>query len=146
MFCTWFAQRINPTYIYIEFIPYRTDTALSTDLYNLCNNVRKSIEGNIAEACKTLHYSNSANYGLSFICQCSEEDILHPAELRNDPVNGQCFLCTRSKKEAFVNPDCHMWLPEVRRELNEVNIGNTLVMMCAYKTRHSFVGNMYIFT
>ena len=126
--------RINPTYIYIEFIPYRTD--MSTDLFNLCNNVRKSIEDNIAEACKTLHYSNRANYGLSFICQCSEEDMLHPAELRHDPVSGQCFLCTRSKKEALVNPDCHIWLPEVRREMREVKMGNVFIMMCA---RHSFL-------
>ena len=108
--------RINPTYIYIEVIPPQ-DNSLSIDLCNLCNDVRNFIEDNITEACMTLRYSNSANCGLSFICQCSEEDTHHPAELRHDPVNGHCFLCTRSKKEALVNTDCHVWLPEVRRKL-----------------------------
>ena len=106
--------RINPTYIYIEVIPYRPDTSLSTELCTLCNEVRKFIEDNITEACKTLYYSNSANYGLSFICQCREKDIFHLAELK-DSVNGHLFLCTRSKKEALVNPNCHIWLPEVRK-------------------------------
>ena len=131
--------RINPTYIYIEVIPYRTDTSLSTELCTLCSNVRKFIEDNITEACKTLHYSNSANYGLSFICQCREKDIFHLAELRHDPVNGLCFLCTQSKKEGLVNPYCHIWLPEVRRKLHEVKMGNVLV----YRT---FVWGTYLFT
>ena len=135
--------RIHPTYIYIEVIPPH-DNSLSTNLCNLCNNVRKFIEVNITEACKTLHYSNSANYGLSFICQCSEEDMLHPTELRHDPVSGQCFLCTRSKRETLVNPYCHIWLPEVRRELHEVKMGNKFVMMCAYKT-YSFVWNILLY-
>ena len=106
--------RINPTYICIEVIPYKTDTLLSIDLCTLCNDVRKFIEDSIIEACKTLHYSNSANYGLSFICQCREKDIFHLAELK-DSVNGHLFQCTRSKKEALVHPDCHIWLPEVRK-------------------------------
>ena len=109
--------RFNPTYIYIEVIPYSTDNSLTTDLCTLCNNVRKFIEVNITEACSKLHYSNSANYGLSFICQCSGEDMLHPAEFRPDPVSGHFFLCTRSKREALLKPDCHVWLPEVRRAL-----------------------------
>ena len=131
--------RINPTYIYIEVIPYRTDTSLSTELCTLCSNVRKFIEDNITKACKTLHYSNSANYGLSFICQCREKDIFHLAELRHDPVNGLCFLCTQSKKEGLVNSYCHIWLPEVRRKLHEVKMGNVLV----YRT---FVWGTYLFT
>ena len=108
--------RINPTYIYLEVIP-PTDSSLPTDLCKLCNSVRKFVEYNITEACKNLSYSKSAGYGLSFICHCSEEDIHHPAELKHDPVNGQWFLCTRSKKEALVDPYCHIWLPEVRRKL-----------------------------
>ena len=106
--------RINPAYIYIEVIPYSKDSALSTDLCNLCNNVCKFIQGNITEACKTLRYLNSANYGLSFKCQCSQEDKFHPAELRNDPVNGHFVLCTQSKDKALLDPDCYVWLPEVR--------------------------------
>ena len=131
--------RIDPTYIYIEVIPHRTDTSLSTELCTLCSNVRKFIEDNITEVCKPLHYSNSANYGLSFICQCREDEIFHPAELRHDPVNGHCFLCTQSKKEGLVNPYCHIWLPEVRGKLHEVKMGNVLV----YRT---FVWGTYLFT
>ena len=112
--------RINPTYIYIEIIPNKTDTSLSTHLCNLCNGVRKLIEDNIIEACKTLRYSDNANYGLSFIClcdPCSQEVKLHPAELRGDPVNGHFFMCTRSKEDVCINPECHVWLPEVSRQL-----------------------------
>ena len=112
--------KINPTYIYIEIVPNKTDTSLSTDLCNLCNGVRKLIEDNIIEACKTLRYSDNANYGLSFIClcdPCSQEVKLHPAELRGDPVNGHFFMCTRSKEDVCINPECHVWLPEVSRQL-----------------------------
>ena len=104
--------RIKPTYIYIEVIPgSKEDASLSTGICNLCNNIRNLIEENIAEACKTLSYSDCANYSLSFVCQCEKQ--FHPAQLSNDPVKGHIFLCSHSKKKAPVNPDCHVWLPKV---------------------------------
>ena len=109
--------KINPTYIYIALIPNKADSSLSADLCTLYNDVRKLIEDNIAKACKTLHYSHNANYGLSFVCQCSQWDQVHPAELRRDPLKGRFFLCTQSNKQAPVNPQCCAWLPEVGGQL-----------------------------
>ena len=110
--------KINPTYIYIALVPDKADTFLSADLCTLHNNVRKLIEANIAEACKTLCYSHSANYNLSFVCQCGQGDQIHPAELKWDPLIGQIFLCTQSKTKSrdTVSPQCHVWLPEVSRQ------------------------------
>ena len=112
--------RITPTYIYIEVIPDSAIVSLSPELCTLCNSVRKLIEGNITEACKTLRYSDNANYSLSFVCQCDQHAQLHPAHLRNDPVQRHIFLCSQSKKNAPVNPESHVWLPEVSRQLHGV--------------------------
>jgi len=110
--------KIKPTYIYIEIVPDSTytDSSLSTGICTLCNSIRNLIEENIAEACKTLCYSDCVNYSLSFVCHCalhSQEEEFHPAQLRNDPVKGRIFRCSRSKKNTSVNPECHVWHPEV---------------------------------
>ena len=109
--------RIKPTYIYIEVIPSSKDASISTGICTLCNNIRNLIEENIAEACETLSYSDCANYGLSFICPCDlhdqEEKVFHPAQIKNDPVQERVFLCSRSKESTPINPECHVWLPEV---------------------------------
>ena len=123
--------RIKPTYIYIEVIPgsgSKEDASLSTCICTLCNSIRKLIEANIAEACKTLCYSDCANYGLSFLCQCDphsqEKKAFHPAQIiKTDPVQGRIFLCSRSKKSTPVNPECHVWLPEVSTQLQNVHYG-----------------------
>ena len=103
--------RINPTYIYIELIG--TDTAVSPNLCTLCNSVRKLIEDNITKACRKLRYSTNANYRLSSVCQCSQKEKLHPAELKQDPLKGHFFQCTQTKN-VVVNPEWHVWLSEVR--------------------------------
>ena len=112
--------RITPTYIYIEIIPDSANVSLSPELCTLCNSVRTLIEVNITEACKTLRYSDSANYSLSFVCHCDQRGQLHPAHLRNDPVKRHIFLCSQSKKNVPVNPECHVWLPEVSRQLHGI--------------------------
>ena len=121
--------RLNPTYIYIEVIPpERTQTLLSTFLCTFCNNVRKLIEDNVTKACKTLNYSDSANYDLSFVCQCDQKKELHPAQLKEGP-EGQFLLCTQSKKtsvklefeKALVKQESYVWLPEVSWQLPSVN-------------------------
>ena len=106
--------RINPTYIYIKVVPKSTSSF--TEICTLCNHIRRFIEHNIMEACKTLRYSENANYGLSFVCQCDlhvDKEKLCPAEVRNDPVDGYFFMCTQSKDEAQINPYSHVWLPGV---------------------------------
>ena len=109
--------RITPTYIQTEIISDSTNVSLLPELCTLCNSVRKLIESNITEACKTLCYSDNANYSLSFICQCDQHAQLHPAHLRNDPIRRYIFLCSQSKKNVPVNPECHVWLPEVSRSI-----------------------------
>ena len=109
--------RVNPTYIYIEVIPYSPDTPLST-FCTICNGVRKLILENIKIACKTLHYSNSANCCLSFECPCDQygqHGKFHPAVLRCDLNN--CFWCIQSKKVVDVRKQCYIWLPQVSRKL-----------------------------
>ena len=112
--------RISPTYIYIEVIPDSANVSLSPELCTLCNSVRELLEGNITEACKTLCYSDNANCSLSFMCQCDQHGLLHPAHLRNDPVKRHIFLCSQSKKDVSINPECHIWLPEVSRQLYSI--------------------------
>ena len=109
--------QINPTYIYIEVIP-KNDILFSTEICLLCNSVCNLIEESITKAYETLHYSDS--HCLSFVCQCVHGQVgkLHHAHLRNDPVQGHYFLCSQSKEKAPVNPECHVWLPEVSRKLN----------------------------
>ena len=109
--------RVNPTYIYIEVIPYNPDAPLST-LCTICNGVRELILENIKTACKTLHYSNNANCCLSFECPCDQygqRDKFHPAVLRCD-LN-DCFWCIQSKKVVYVKKKCYIWLPQVSRKL-----------------------------
>ena len=112
--------RIKPTYIYIEVISASKSSSLSTGICTLCNSIRKLIEENIEKACETLCYSDAANYSLSFICPCDlqgqEKEIFHPAQIKNDPVQEHIFLCSQSKESAPVNPECHVWLPEVSRQ------------------------------
>ena len=106
--------RINSTHIYIELVSSSTDTLLSTGLCTFCNNIRRLIENNIIKACKMLNYSDNANYQLSFVCQCDQKQKLHPAQLRNDPIKGQFFLCTQSNEETIsVKRKSYVWLPEV---------------------------------
>ena len=107
--------RVNPTYIYIEVIPYNPDTPLST-LCTICNDVHKLILENIKIACKTLHYSDNANCCLSFKCPCDQYDQqekFHPAMLREDLNNR--FWCIQSKRVVDVRRQCYIWLPEVSR-------------------------------
>ena len=107
--------RVNPTYIYIEIIPDKSDRPLSI-LCTQCNSVRKLILENIKIACKTLHYSDDANGCLSFECnQCGELEKFHPAVLREDQDN--CFWCIRAKKVVDVKKECYIWLPQVSRKL-----------------------------
>ena len=113
--------RIKPTYIYIEVISASSkSSSLSTGICTLCNSIRKLIEENIEKACETLCYSDAANYSLSFICPCDlqgqEKELFHPAQIKNDPVKEHIFLCSQSKESAPVNPECHVWLPEVSRQ------------------------------
>ena len=49
--------RVNPTYIYIEVVPYNPDTTPLSILCDICNGVRELIEENIKIACQPLHYS-----------------------------------------------------------------------------------------
>ena len=92
-------------------------------------DVRRLIEDNITKACKTLNYSDSANYYLSFVCQCDQKKKLHPAQLRKDPIEGQFFLCTQSNKtsvkpefeKTLVKQESYVWLPEVSWQLLSVN-------------------------
>ena len=106
--------RTNPAYVYVEVTPYSTDNSLSTELCMLCNSVRTFIEGNITKACKTLCYSDSAKYRLSFVCQCSQKERFHPSELRKD-TDGKYFLwCKRSEECVRVKSECYIWLHEVR--------------------------------
>ena len=108
--------KIYPTYIHIEL--KRTNPSISVELCTLCNCIRELIEKNITEACKTLNYSKSANYKLSFACQCSQKEELHSAELRKH-TDGKNFLwCKQSKEHLHVEPRCCIWLPEVRQQLN----------------------------
>jgi len=111
--------QIKPTYIYIQVIP-KYDTLISTEICSMCNSVRDLIEKSITKACETLHYSDSARYCLSFVCQCAHGQVgkVHHAQLRNDPVQGRYFLCSQSKVKAPVNPECHVWLPEVSGKLH----------------------------
>ena len=107
--------RVNPTYIYIQIIPDKSDKPLST-LCTQSNSVRKLIVENIRIACKTLHYSDDANGRLSFECnQCGELEKIHPAVLREDLDN--CFWCIRAKKVVDVKKECYIWLPQVSRKL-----------------------------
>ena len=109
--------RVNPTYIYIEVIPYSPNAPRST-FCTICNSVRQLILENIKIACKTLHYSNSANCCLSFECPCDEHGQhkkFHPAVLRCDLNN--CFWCIQSKKVVDVRKECYIWLPRVSRKL-----------------------------
>ena len=107
--------RVNPTYIYIEIIPGKSDKPLSI-LCTQCNSVRKLILENIKIACKTLHYSDDANGRLSFECnQCGELEKSHPAVLREDLDH--CFWCIRAKKVVDVKKECYIWLPQVSRKL-----------------------------
>jgi len=106
--------RSNPAYVYIEVTPYSTNNSLSAELCTLCNSVRTFLEGNITKACKTLHYSDSAKYSLSFVCQCSQKEGLHPAESRKGTDEKYFFWCKRSEECAFAKPECYIWLPEVR--------------------------------
>ena len=85
--CIGFSCNTIPTYIYIEVIPYSTDTLLSIGLCNFCNNIHRLIE-DIKKACKRLNYSGTANYHRSFVCQCDQEKKTHPAQLKNDPIKG----------------------------------------------------------
>ena len=109
--------RNNPTYIYIEVTPYSKDNSLSTELCTLCNSIRTFLEGSITKACKTLRYSDSAKYRLSFVCQCSQNKYVHPAELREDADGRHYLWCTQSKGKAPDSPQCYIWLHEVRRQL-----------------------------
>ena len=106
----------NPAYICIELTPYSTDDSLSAELCTLCNSVRTFFEGNITKACKTLHYSDNAKYKLSFVCQCSQEERFHPAELRKgtDLDERYYFWCKQSEEGGCVKSECYIWLPEVR--------------------------------
>ena len=104
-----------PTYIHIEL--KRENPSFSVELCTLCNNVRELITKNIAEACNTLNYSNSANYKLSFACQRSQQEEFHPAELRKG-IDGKYLLwCKQSKEHVDIEPSCFIWLPEVRQQL-----------------------------
>ena len=105
-------MRVNPTHIYIEIIPYNAGTPLPR-LCNQCNSVRRLILENTEIACATLHYSDNANYCLSFECPCnqSEQEKFHLAVLRDD-LN-YCFLCTQTKKVVDIEKRCYMWLPQV---------------------------------
>ena len=106
----------NDVYIYTELILDEEDRELSSDLCTMCNIIRKLIEDNIAKAYKTLGYSSSATYRLSFKCQCSPMEEYHLAELRtDDPLKQNFFFCTRFKKKAPVTPECYAWLPDVSR-------------------------------
>ena len=108
--------RVNPTYIYIEVIPYSHNAPLST-LCTICNGVCKLILGNIKTACKTLHYSNNANCCLSFECPCDrygQQEKFHAAVLRCDLNN--CFWCLQSKKVVDIKKRCYIWLPQVSRK------------------------------
>ena len=112
--------RVNPTYIYIEIIPYGPHTSLS-DLCTPCNGVRRLILKNIEVAWKTLHYSDSANCCLSFECHCDQyvhQEKPHLAVLRNDMNN--CFWCMQSKKPVDVRKECYVWLSQVSRQLHGV--------------------------
>ena len=105
--------RVNPTYIYIEVIPYSPDTPLST-LCTPCNRIRELIFESIKIACKALHYSDSIHYRLSFECPCnkySQQEKFHPAVLRDDLNNR--FWCIQSKKVVDVMNKCYVWLPQV---------------------------------
>ena len=107
--------RVNPTYIYVEIIPDKSDRPLSI-LCTQCNSVRKLILENIKIACKTLHYSDDANGRLSFECsQCGELEKFHPAVLRED--QDDCFWCIQAKKVVDVKKECYIWLPQVSRKL-----------------------------
>ena len=108
--------KIYPTYIHIEL--KRTNPSISVELCTLCNCVRELIEKNITEACKTLSYSKSANYKLSFACQCSQKEEFHPAELCKGTDRKNFLWCKQSKENLHVEPSCCIWLPEVRRQLN----------------------------
>ena len=107
----------NDIYIYTELFLHEEDRKLSTKLCTVCNIIRKLIEDNIAKACKTLGYSSTATYRLSFKCQCSPMKEYHLAELRtDDPLEPNFLFCTLFKKKAPpVTPECHAWLPEVSR-------------------------------
>ena len=106
--------RSNPAYVYIEVTPYSTNNSLSAELCTLCNSVRTFLESNITKACKTLSYSDSAKYSLSFVCQCSQKEGFHPAESRIGTNEKIFFWCKRSEECASVKPECYIWLPEVR--------------------------------
>ena len=109
--------RVDPTYIYIEVIPYNPDTPLST-LCAICNGVYKLIFENLKIACKKLCYFDNAKCCLSFECPCNlcgQQEKFHPAVLREDLNNS--FWCIQSKKVVNVNEQCYVWLPQVSRQL-----------------------------
>ena len=110
--------RVNPIYICIEIISKNRDNILLTELCDLCNSVRELIKGNITEACRMLRYLSNADSKLSFVCQCSQE--FHSAELKKGIDGGRFFWCSQSEEGAVVNPECRMWLPEVRRPLLKI--------------------------
>ena len=107
--------KIYPTYIHIEL--KAAYPLSSVKLCTLCNRVRELVQKNITEACKTLNYSKSANYKLSFACQYSQKEEFHLAELSKG-TDGKnllwCKQCKQSKKLLHVKPSCCIWLPEVR--------------------------------
>ena len=110
--------RVNPTYIYIEIIPDKSDRPLSI-FCTQCNSVRKLILESIRIACKTLHYSDDGNSRLSFECNhCGELEKSHPVVLREDLNN--CFWCIRAKKVVDVKKECYIWLPQVSKKLHGV--------------------------
>ena len=112
--------RNNPAYIYIEVTPYSKALSTVTELCTLCNSIWTFLKDSITEACKTLHYSDSAKYRQSFVCPCSQNEYFHPAELRED-TDGRYYLwCTQSKGKAPDSPQCYIWLPKVRRQLHGV--------------------------
>ena len=104
--------KIYPTYIHIEL--KAANPLFSVKFCTLCNHVRELIEKNITEACKTLNYSKSANYKLSFACQCSQKKEFHLAELRKGIDGKNLLRCKQSKELLHVKPSCCIWLPEVR--------------------------------
>lgn len=58
----------------------------------------------------------------SFVCQCDQKQKLHPAQLRNDPIKGQFFLCTQSNEETIsVKRKSYVWLPEVSGQVPRIS-------------------------